>query len=180
LKWIDYHTNDYTPHDLIVDSISGTCPPVCIVNNIAHLTFQSVRYHPNPNGYTEVAKVLLTGDTTWTLNSLPIEAYDAIGQNLTPGGLIAKYNGVVVGKVFGGSGLTRMIKFKGGFIHTAYKTDTLKIFGYKYTIGGGQQVEITMGDLNYFEWVDGVGGLITGDLNAKFYKEQTGAAGLSY
>jgi hypothetical protein len=173
LKEIDYHTNDYVSHYLTVDSISGTCPPVCVVYNIAQLGFSSPKkYHPNPNGYTEAADVLLYGDTAWTLNSLPMEGYDARIGGVSFPYAIAKYNGVKVGE---GS----PIHFNGGFKHIAGQTDTLKIF-YKIQIGGGELWATSMGDLNNFEWIDGVGGLITGELNSQFYKEQTGEAILSY
>ena len=150
-------------------------PNICIVNNIAHIAFYPPKkYYVYPNGYVEIAKVLLSGDTSWTLNSLPTECYDTRNGAPLGGASIAKCKGLIVGKYRDGA-----IRFDSGFKHLAGQTDTIRLYS-KIQIGGGQYLATSMWDLNYFEWVDGVGGLITGDLNAKFYKEQTGVAVIFY
>jgi hypothetical protein len=171
LTGIYYRTYDYAAHFLTVDSVSGGCQPVCIVNNIAHLSFYPPKkYYVYPNGYVEIAKLLLTGDTSWTLNSLPTKCYDPTNGAPFGGASIAKCKGLIVGKYRDGA-----IRFDNGFKHLAGQTDTIRLYS-KIQLGGGYYLATTIGDLNYFEWVDGVGGLITGDLNSRFYKEQVGIA----
>ena len=64
-----YHTEDWTPYTLKVDKSSGTAFSMCLVNNIAHIGFISpAAYKVQKDGFVEMARIKLSGDTAWTLN----------------------------------------------------------------------------------------------------------------
>ena len=61
----------------------------------------------------------------------------------------------------------------------AGKTEVFRIFGHNFSFNPPGHFYTEMGDLNNFIWKDGLGGLITGDLNTVYYKEQTGTSDLA-
>ena len=69
LNDVVYHTEDWTPYTLKVDKSSGTAFSMCLVNNIAHIGFISpAAYKVQKDGFVEMARIKLSGDTAWTLN----------------------------------------------------------------------------------------------------------------
>ena len=180
LNMVNYHTGDFTNCGLPVDKTSGSAFSMCLVNNIAHITFQDPsQYKVLNNGSVEFAEVVLTGDTAWTLNSLPINYYFSdfsIGNYPTK--IVAKYNGTIIGSDTSLTGHDAVIPFKRGFKHVAGQSEVIKIYGFGMSVNGGGFFITEMGDLNGLIWKDGLGGLIPGKLNAQFYKEQGGSSSL--
>ena len=70
-----------------------------------------------------------------------------------------------------GSTAQTVINFTGGFHHEAGKTEILKIFG-KAT--GPKGIFTNLFPLSSLKWKDGLGVLIPGAKNGKFFKEDTG------
>ena len=178
LHQITYRTEDYTYYYLNVDSASGSSQPMCLVNNIAHITFNNPKkYNALANGYTETADVQLSGDTGWTLKSLPVNYYFPTGSNGTyPTNFMVKYNGSKLPAKVVINGHKATITFKTPFKHVAGKNEVLKIYAYNLMINLPGYFNTEIGDLNKLAWVDGIGGNITGALNAQFYAEPTGGA----
>ena len=180
LKAVHYHTSDFISHTLTVDKISGSAFSMCLVNNVAHMKFQNpARYKVLDNGYVEIAEIVLTGDTGWTLKSLPLNYYFSdFSEGNYPTKIVAKCNGTSVGVATILSGHSATICFKPGFKHVAGRSEILKIYGDHISLNRGGFFITEMGDLNGLIWKDGLGGLISGDLNAQFYKEQNGSSSL--
>jgi len=72
-----------------------------------------------------------------------------------------------------GAGFTAqtVINFTGGFHHTAGKTEILKIFAQAT---GPKGIITRLSPLASFKWKDGLGVLIPGAKNSKFFKEDSG------
>jgi len=179
LNTLDYHTADNIDHAVTVNKPSGMAFSMCLVNNVAHVAFQDPpNYKVLANGTVELAEVKLTGDTSWTLNSLPLNFYfSEFSYGNFPTKILVKHNGanIAMDSVFDHGVVAH---FKGGFKHGAGKNEILKIYGYNMSVNVHGFFVTEMGDLNGFVWRDGFGGFISGKLNAQFYKEQTGASNL--
>ncbi|MEP6684246.1 MAG: hypothetical protein ABJA35_13340 [Parafilimonas sp.] len=180
LNLVNYHTGDFTNCTLQVDKKSGSAFSMCLVNNIAQITFQNPStYKVMNNGYVEFAEIVLTGDTSWTLNSLPLNYYFSdfsIGNYPTK--VMVKYDGNTIGRDTVLSGHEAVVPIKRGFEHIAGQSEILKIYGYNMSVNPGGFFITEMGDLSGLSWKDGLGGLIPGRLNAQFYKEQAGSSSL--
>ena len=180
LNDVVYHTEDWTPYTLKVNRSSGTAFSMCLVNNIAHLGFKSpAAYKVQNDGSVEMARIRLTGDTAWTLNSLPVNFYfPDFSFGTYPDKIVLKADGQVIATDSALAGHTGVLRIKGGFKHIAGKIETLRVYGYNMSIQLPGFFVTEMGDLNGLIWKDGLGGLIPGRLNAQYYKEKTGQASL--
>jgi hypothetical protein len=180
LTAVNYHTGDFTNHTLTVDKTSGSAFSMCLVNNIAHIKFQNPSgYKVLNGGFIEFTEIALTGDTAWTLTSIPLNYFFSdFSSGNYPTKIVAMYNGTTVGTAAILPGHSATICFKPGFKHVAGRSEILKIYGYNMSLNRGGFFITEMGDLSGLTWKDGLGGLITGELNAQFYKEQTGSSSL--
>jgi len=179
LSYLNYNNQSYSFNT----GAAGVAPGMCLVNNIPHIMFRDPTDDTLKNGYSEIAQVDLTGDTDWVLNSLPVNLYSPNVVSIPASKLMVRSSGQkveVTSKLFQlnpNSNAQTVLHFTVGFKHHAEKTETLKIFAnvppaYRHNTLMGT----TMSPLNSFVWTDGLGKLINGSLNAKYYKEQTGAA----
>ena len=66
-----------------------------------------------------------------------------------------------------------VIHFTGGFKHTPGKTEVIKIYRY-LSQQYNTDILTQLLPLSSFVWTDGLGKLINGKLNAKYYKDQSG------
>jgi hypothetical protein len=184
-KQVEYHvlavgTEQYNQLD--VDSASGSTFSMCLVNNVAHLQFRNPpAYKKLSNGYVEIARIALTGDTSFTLNALPLHFYydDFGSRGNFPDRINVAYNGAQIAVAPVTSNHQSTIQFANGFKHIAGKTEVFRIFGHNFSFNPPGHFYTEMGDLNNLVWKDGLGGLITGDLNSKYYKEQPGTSDLA-
>ncbi len=180
VKSLSYLTYDNVSYSFNFTS-AGDAPPMCLVNNIAHVSFQSPPDDTLQNGYPEIAQVKLTGDTTWTLNSLPLSIYNPSSIPSPNSKIIVKYNKTKVGNtgnpiVFDPNGNAKtVVHFNGGFKHIAGQKEVLKIYA-DVPYHDLRHIYTTMQPLSSFVWTDGVGKQIGGKLNAVYYKEETGEA----
>jgi len=178
LNDVVYHTEDWTPYTLAANKSSGSAFSMCLVNNIAHVGFKSpAAYKVLNNGSVEMARIRLSGDTAWTLNSLPVNFYfPDFSFGIYPDKIVLKADGQVIATDSAPAGHTATLRIKGGFKHIAGKIETLRVYGYNMSIQLPGFFVTEMGDLNGLVWKDGLGGLIPGKLNAKYYKEKSGQA----
>jgi hypothetical protein len=153
---------------------AGAAPSMCLVNNIPHISFHGSQHDTLKNGYTEIADINLTGDTNWVLNSLPLYLNSEVGGGKQTKLIVRSHGANILTKsdsvVFDpyGNGQT-VLHFTKGFKHTAGKTEVLKIFSYPVSADTFVPMYTSMGALSSFVWRDGLGKLIGGNLNAKYY-----------
>jgi len=175
---IVYRTDDEVYHSFFAGT-AGKAQTMCIVNNIPHITFHNPAADELNNGFKEIAELQLTGDTSWTLNSLPLNLSSPFDAVITKTQLIVKSHGKIMAsnsdsvELNAGCSTQTVINFTGGLHHEEGKTDILKI--YAPVSGSGYNVITTaMAPLSSFVWTDGLGAKINGAKNNKFFKEQTG------
>jgi len=180
---VTYETNDGLNHDF-TPKAAIKAQTMCLVNNIPHILFS------NPTStavietdYHQVAKIELTGDTSWVLNSLPLMLSAPTLANIPQSQLIIKNQAKTVNttsqaiQLGVNSKAQTVINFTGGFKHTAGQKEVLSVYAKTPTIGqGNNPIVTTMYPLSSFVWTDGLGAKIAGSKNDKFYKEQTGQA----
>jgi hypothetical protein len=104
---------------------------MCLVNNVAHLGFKSpAAYKVQNDGSVEMARIRLTGDTAWTLNSLPVNFYfPDFSFGSYPDKLVLKADGQVISTDSALVGHKGVLRIKGGFKHIAGKIKTLRVYG---------------------------------------------------
>jgi hypothetical protein len=182
LWWVSY---DNFSNNFDVDTTAGASPDMCLVYNIAHIRFQNPVHKTLPNGYSLLAQIKLTGDTSWTLSALPLSIYSQGSSTSSPPPIV-KSGGVKIpttsGSItWGGSipGQT-VVNFIGGFKHVAGKKEILNIYAkFTYT-SVGVPIYVTMQLLSGLVWTDGVGKILDGTLNARYYKEDTGESAVYF
>ncbi|HEX5153292.1 MAG TPA: hypothetical protein VFW07_17700 [Parafilimonas sp.] len=180
---LTYETNDGLNHDFLPKT-AVKAQTMCLVNNIPHI------FISNPTStsvididYHQVAKIELTGDTNWVLNSLPLMLSAPTLANIPQSQLIIKNQGKTVKtssnaiQLGVNSKAQTVINFTGGFKHIAGQKEVLTVYAKTPTIGqGNNPIVTTMYPLSSFVWKDGLGAKIIGSKNERFYKEQTGQA----
>jgi hypothetical protein len=175
IKNLEYRTDDEVYH-MFYPNKSVEAPDICVVNNIPHLQFTDPENKKLVNGYIEIADVKLSGDTGWTLNALPL-SLSSFNSAVSDSKLIIRSGGEDVptsgAPIYLGAGFTAqtVINFTGGFQHTKGKTEILKIFAQAT---GPKGIITRLSPLASFKWKDGLGVLIAGTKNGKFFKEDTG------
>ena len=178
---VTYKTNDGIDHDF-VPKTALRAQTMCLVNNIPHVLLSNPTSTSVINGdYHQVAKIELTGDTNWVLNSLPLMLSAPTLANIPQSQLIIKSQGTTVKtsslaiQLGVNSKAQTIIDFTGGFKHTAGQKEILTVYAKTPTIGSGNNpITTTMYPLSSFVWTDGLGVKIPGSKNDRFYKEQTG------
>ncbi len=181
LKSIYYHTyQDFVNHTLIIDSASGTLPPMCLVNNLPHINFKTPnKYKVQANGTVEIVEVQLSGDTAWALTSLPVHYYfPEFSNGVYPVKIIAKVQGVKVASRAANDLHDVTLNFKTPIQHVPGSTEVIKIYAENLDVYAGCFLFTEMGDLHGLIWKDGIGGLITGNLNAQFFDLPSGLSQL--
>ena len=176
---LTYRTDDELYHQLYIGN-KIKAQDMCLVFNVPHLQFRNPPFDTLQNGLTEIAELKLTGDTNWVLNKLPLN-FASFSTEILRCKLLVKYKGKNVSTKsdsvqvdYGGTGQTT-IQFIGGFKHTAGASEILKIYAPIDKSGGPHRILRTrLFPLDGFEWVDGVGAILPGTKNAKFFKEPTG------
>jgi len=180
---LTYETNDGLNHDFFPKT-TIKAQTMCLVNNIPHILFS------NPTStaaidtdYHQVAKIELTGDTSWVLNSLPLMLSAPTLANIPSSQLIIKNQAKTIKttsqaiQLSVNSKAQTVINFTGGFKHLAGQKEVLSVYAKTPTIGQrNNPIVTTMYPLSSFAWADGLGAKITGSKNDRFYKEQTGQA----
>jgi len=159
---------------------------MCLVNNVPHMSFQNPLFDTLRNGYTGIAEVKLTGDTNWVLNKLPLN-FASFTAAVLKCKLIVKCKGKTVTTKsdsvqvdYGWTGQTT-IQFVGGFTHQAGNSEILKIYAAVAPRGGTPRILTTrLSPLDKLEWIDGLGKILPGSKNAKFFKEPTGQSQTNY
>jgi len=155
--------------------------PMCMVNNIPGIFFN------NPddgdtlnNGYKQIAKIALTGEREWKLNSLPLTLGSPFLRVISKSRLIVKHKGDKVAEsdeiqLDQNSRIQTVIKFEGSFKHIAGEKEILKIYADTPEIGKpGNPIITNMYPLSSFIWKDGLGVKIPGDKNLLYFKSKTG------
>jgi len=176
---LTYRTDDELYHQLYMGN-KIKAQDMCLVYNVPHLQFRNPPFDTLQNGYFEIAEIKLTGDTGWVLNKLPLN-FASFSTEILKCKLLVKYKGKNVSTKsdsvhvdYGGTGQTT-IQFTGGFKHTAGASEILKIYAPIDKNGGPHRILRTrLFPLNGFEWEDGIGAVLPGTKNAKFFKEPTG------
>jgi hypothetical protein len=178
---LTYKTNDGINHDFFPKNVIRA-QTMCLVNNIPHILISNpTSTTPIDTDYHQVARIELTGDTSWVLNSLPLMLSAPTLANIPLSQLIIKSNGKTVKtnsqaiQLGVNSKAQTVINFTGGFKHTGGQKDVLVVYAKTPTIGqGNNPITTTMYPLSSFVWTDGLGVKISGSKNDRFYKEQTG------
>ncbi|MBV9960951.1 MAG: hypothetical protein JO072_01775 [Parafilimonas sp.] len=179
---LTYRTDDETYYTLYANN-PVEAQDMCLVNNVPHITFQSPGNTVLNNGYSEVADVKLSGDTNWTLNSLPL-FISSFSGGIDKCKLIVRSNGNQLStksdsiKLDYGLTAQTVINFKEGFRHIAGKKETLKIYANVTGGSGSILLHTRLYPFSSLKWTDGLGILIPGAKNAKFFKEDVGMAEL--
>jgi len=178
LKGINYQTDEKNIHSFQIEN-GAAAPIFCRVNNIPHIKLQKPQGDFLRFGFQEIIELVLTGDTNWVLQSLPLRTYcdtlpEAFGSRY-----FVCYNNqkIKVGDMtFNFPQPTdKVVHFTNGFQHVAGDSEVLKIYVITYNFGG-TMVTTLMEPLTSFDWADGLGKVIKGNLNSRFYNEQTGVS----
>jgi hypothetical protein len=154
--------------------------PMCIVNNIPGIFFNNPDDDTLNNGYKQIAKIALTGESGWKLNALPLTLGSPFLRVISKSKLIVKYKGNKVAvsdeiQLDQNSRIQTVIKFDGGFEHMAGEKEILKIYADTPEIGKpGNPIVTNMYPLSSFVWTDGLGIKIPGNKNVLFFKSETG------
>jgi hypothetical protein len=177
---ISYTTNDGIDHDF-TPKTPIKAQSMCLVNNIPHILLDTPTNSSLANNYHQIARIILTGDTSWILNSLPLTLWAQYNANIPLSKLIVKNGGNTLTttsqsiQLGTNSRAQTVINFSGGFTHPAGSRQILNVYAKTPTIGSGiNQIITTVNPLSSFVWTDGLGVKIPGSKNNQYYKEQTG------
>jgi len=180
---IIYRTDDNVYHSFYAEN-AGKAKPMCLVNNAAHIIFQDPSSTEVINGCREIAEVKLTGDTGWTLNSLPINILSPYDAAIPKTKLMIKNQDQTINTksdsiiLEAGQNVQTVINFARGFNHIAGQTEVLKI--YAHVVGSGYNTLVTtMSPLNSLIWTDGLRMKLTGAKNNRFFKQPSGQSNFS-
>ncbi len=176
LTHIVYRTDDEVYHDFYPGN-AGAAKTMCLVNNIPDITFQDPGPDTLYNGYRQIAKLKLKGDTSWSVNDLPLHLTSLYSGVIPRSKLVIKYNNQVIAKtdsvqLNAGSTAETIIHFPGGFTHTAGTAELLHV--YAPVTGFYPVIITTMSPLASFTWNDGLGAQLSGNKNKRFYKVPPG------
>jgi len=183
LTQLEYRTADEIYHTIDLGNLIKA-QDMCLVYNVPHISFQNPSKHTVGANLTEIADIKLSGDTDWTLNSLPLflssgtQAYIAIPNSQ----LIIKYQGNKIATKStaidfnGNSPVQTVVDFTKGFHHVAGHTEILRVYA-KITHDSNPGLLYTkLYPFSSLKWTDGLGAVIPGAKNAKFFKEDPGIA----
>lgn len=179
LTSILYKTHDGIYHLFDLSKIIPA-PPICIVNNIPYIFLQNPDRDSLPNGYQEIIKIKLTGDTAWTLKKLPLNLWSPFIRTISKSQLIVKNNGNKIAvsdtiRLNPNSRIETVINFGSGFKHVPGKIETIKIYAKTPKLGAlGNTIFTIISPLSMLAWVDGLGTNIPGNKNGLYFKEETG------
>ena len=179
LTSILYKTHDGLYHLFDLPKITHS-PPICIVNNIPHILFLNPSRDSLQNGYQQIIKIQLTGDTAWTLKKLPLNLWSPFARTISKSQLIVKNKGNKIAvsdpiKLNSNSRIETIISFGNGFKHVPGKAETINIFAKTPKLGYlGSTIFTIMWPLSSLNWVDGLGKNIPGDKDSLYFKEETG------
>jgi hypothetical protein len=179
LTALQYKTDDGIYHAFNPAKIVAA-QPMCIVNNVPDILFQNPDDDTLENGYKQIAKIVLTGDTTWKLKALPLGLSSPFLRTISKSKLIIKSKGekVAVSDVIQldpNSRIHTIINFDGSFKHYPGEKEILKIYADTPEIGKpGNPIVTNMYPLSSFIWIDGLGIIMPGEKNLLFFKNETG------
>ena len=175
LSALQYQTDEGIYHAFNATNLVAT-PPMSIVNNIADILFHDPDDHTLPNGYKQIAKIVLTGDTSWMLKALPLTLWSPYLKTISESKLIVKCKGDNVAEsdviqLNPNSRIETVINFDPLFKHAAGEKEILKIYAETPDLGKpGNPIITNMYPLSSLVWKDGVGTKITGNKNESFFK----------
>jgi hypothetical protein len=147
-----------------------------------HILFQDPDNDTLQNGFKQIIKIQLTGDTAWSLKKLPLNLWSPYLRTIPQSKLIVKYKGDKIAvsdpiQLNPNSRIETVISFDNRFKHVAGETEILKIYAKTPYLGKkGNTIFTIMYPLSSLVWVDGLGAKMGGDKNAMFFKEETGDA----
>jgi hypothetical protein len=181
LTSIQYKTHDGIYRTFNLPKVISALP-VSIVNNVPHILLMNPDNDTLQNGYKQIIKIKLTGDTAWKLKKLPLNLWSPYIRTISESQLIVKYKGDEIAysdslQLNGNSRVETIINFGNGFKHVAGETEILKIYANSpHLAKKGNTIFTIIYPLKALVWADGLGANIPGSSNRLFFKEETGDA----